>query len=266
MLSTDQIDEAARALDEAERSRRQVRPVSLVFSGMDITDAYAVQDAWMRIKQARGHRVCGRKIGLTSRAMQQAMRIDEPDYGTLLDSMFFDNEAEIDASRFTDPRLEVELAFELKKSIAGPVTLDDVLDATAYVRPAVEIIAARSFRVDPDTGRTRTVLDTIADNAASAGVVLGGRRIKPNEVDLRWVSALLSKNGTIEESGVAAAVLGHPGNGIVWLANRFAPHGVVLEAGQIFLAGSFTRPVVIKADDRFQVDYGDLGTVSCRFE
>ena len=265
MLSEEQIDSAAAALDEAERSRRQIRPLSLVLSGMDIADAYAVQDAWIRIKLARGGRIRGRKIGLTSRAMQRAMRIEEPDYGTLLDNMFFDNGSVIDASRFTDPRIEVELAFELKESLVGPVTLRDVLGATACVRPALEIIAARSFRVDPETGRARSVLDTIADNAASAGVVLGERRIKPDEADLRWVSALISRNGTIEESGVAAAVLDHPGNGVVWLANRFARHGVGLEAGQIVLSGSFTRPVPIAAEDRFRADYGQFGTISCRF-
>ncbi|MDE0367022.1 MAG: 2-oxo-hepta-3-ene-1,7-dioic acid hydratase [Gammaproteobacteria bacterium] len=265
MLNDSQIAQAARSLHEAERERRQVRSVSLQFPDMVVADSYAIQDAWMAMKLAEGRTVCGRKIGLTSRVMQQAMRIDEPDYGTLLDDMFFDDGAEIDAARFTDPRLEVELAFVLKRPLAGRVSLFDVLDATDYVVPAIEIIAARSFRVDPETGRPRGVLDTIADNAASAGVVTGGRRVKPAEVDLRWVAALLYRNGVIEESGVAAAVLGHPANGIAWLACKFAAHGVALEAGQTILAGSFTRPVAIEAGDEFNVDYGELGTVSCRF-
>ena len=265
MLSDAQIARAARALHDAERERRQVRPVSLDFPEMEIADSYAIQDAWMALKVAGGRTVRGRKIGLTSRVMQQAMHIDEPDYGTLLDDMFFEDGAEIEAARFTDPRLEVELAFVLKRPLSGQVTLFDVLDATDYVIPAIEIIAARSFRVDPETGRPRVVLDTIADNAASAGVVTGGRRVQPAQVDLRWVAALLYKNGVIEESGVAAAVLGHPANGIAWLAGKFAAHGVALEAGQTILAGSFTRPVVIGAGDEFNVDYGELGTVSCRF-
>ena len=265
MLNDSQIEQAARAHQDAERERRQIRPVSLDFPDMELADSYAIQDAWMAMKVAEGRTVRGRKIGLTSRVMQQAMHIDEPDYGTLLEDMFFEDGAEIEAARFTDPRLEVELAFVLKHSISGRVTLLDVLDATDYVTPAIEIIAARSFRVDPDTGRPRIVLDTIADNAASAGVVTGGRRVRPGEADLRWVAALLYRNGVIEESGVAAAVLGHPANGIAWLAGKFAAHGVALEAGQTILAGSFTRPVGIGAGDAFDVDYGELGSVSCRF-
>ena len=265
MLSAAQIEQAARALYDAERQRRQTRPTSVDFPDMDIGDSYAVQDAWMAMKLAAGRTVRGRKIGLTSRVMQQAMRIDEPDYGTLLDDMFFGDGAEIEAAQFTDPRVEVELAFVLQRPLLGQVTLFDVLDATDYVTPALEIIAARSFRVDPDTGRTRTVLDTIADNAASAGVVTGGRRVKPAAVDLRWVSALLYKNGVIEESGVAAAVLGHPARGVAWLAGKFAPHGIALEPGHVILSGSFTRPVIADAGDAFNVDYGELGTVSCRF-
>ncbi len=265
MLNDSQIAEAAWALHDAEREHRQIRPVSLDFPDMEIADSYAIQDAWMAMKVAEGRTVRGRKIGLTSRVMQQAMHIDEPDYGTLLDDMFFEDGAEIEAAQFTDPRLEVELAFVLKRPLSGRVTLFDVLDATDYVIPAVEIIAARSFRVDPETGRPRVVLDTIADNAASAGVVTGGRPVKPAEVDLRWVAALLYRNGVIEESGVAAAVLGHPANGIAWLAGKFAAHGIALEAGQTILAGSFTRPVVIEAGDEFNVDYGELGSVSCRF-
>ena len=265
MLSNAQIARAARALYDAERQRRQIRPVSLDFPNMAIADSYAIQDAWMSLKLAEGRSVRGRKIGLTSRAMQQAMGIDEPDYGTLLDDMFFEDGAEIEAARFTDPRLEVELAFVLRRPLSGRVTLFEVLDATDHVIPAVEIIAARSFRVDPETGRPRTILDTIADNAASAGVVTGGHPVKPGDIDLRWVGALLYRNGVIEESGLAAAVLGHPAKGIAWLAGKFAPHGIALEPGQIILAGSFTRPVAIAAGDAFNVDYGKLGTVSCRF-
>ena len=265
MLTEAQIAQAARALHEAEKRRRQVRPTSVLNPGMDLADAYAVQEAWMALKRQEGRTIRGRKIGPTSRAMQQAMRIDEPDYGTLLDDMFFENGAAIEAARFTDPRMEVELAFVLKDALSGEVSLSDVLEATDHVRPAIEIIAARSFRIDPETQCPRGVLDTISDNAASAGLVLGGRAIKPGEADLRWVSALLRRNGVIEESGVAAAVLDHPANGIAWLARKFAPHGIALEAGETILAGSFTRPVPIAPGDEFHADYGDFGVVSCRF-
>ena len=265
MLNHTQIAQAARALHDAERERRQIRPVSLDYPGMELIDSYAIQDAWMALKRAEGRRVRGRKIGLTSRVMQRVMHIDEPDYGTLLDDMFYENGAEIEAARFTDPRIEVELAFVLMRPLTGQVTLFEVLDATDYVVPAIEIIAARSHRVDPETGCPRTVLDTIADNAASAGVILCGTRVRPAEVDLRWVAALLYRNGVIEESGVAAAVLGHPANGIAWLSGKFAPHGIALEPGQVILAGSFTRPVPIAAGDAFDADFGQLGSVSCRF-
>jgi len=141
----------------------------------------------------------------------------------------------------------------------------DVLSATDYVIPALELIDARSQRIDPEIKRPRKVFDTIADNAANAGIIMGGRPIKPMDLDLRWVSALLYRNGVIEETGVAAGVLNHPANGISWLAKRFAPHGVALEPGQIILAGSFTRPVTAAPGDTFHVDYGPLGNITCRF-
>ena len=214
----------------------------------------------------RGRVKRGHKIGLTSRAMQQASQIDEPDFGMLLDDMFFQDGAEIPAGRFILPRLEVELAFVLGKRLQGPnVTLFQVYDAVDYVIPALEIIDARSHGIDPDSKRPRKVFDTIADNAANAGVVLGGRPVKIGELDLRWIGAILSRNAVIEETGVAAGVLNHPANGVVWLANKLAAHDVALEAGEIILSGSFTRPVAARAGDTFNVDYGVLGSVNCQF-
>jgi 2-oxo-hept-3-ene-1,7-dioate hydratase len=266
MLTPEEIRAAAVELESAERERRQIRPISADHPDMTMDDAYAIQDAWMRLKIDAGQRVRGRKIGLTSRAMQQAMNIDEPDYGTLLDGMFFEDGASIEAAAFTDPRIEVELAFVLGRPLEGAaLTTWDVLAATDYVVPALELIAARSHRVDPDTGRPRTVLDTISDNAAAAGVVLGGNPVRPADVDLRWTGALLYRNGTIEETGIAAGVLNHPANGIVWLARRLAPHDVRLDAGEVILAGSFTRPVPVRPGDTFHADYASLGTISCHF-
>ncbi len=265
-LTQQQIEAAALALQAAEAERRQIRPISVDHPDMTLDDAYAVQAAWMQARTDAGRRVRGRKVGLTSRAMQVAMKIDEPDFGTLLDDMFFEDGATIEAARFTDPRVEVELAFVLGRSIEGPaLSTWDVLDATDYVVPALELIAARSYRVDPETGRSRTVLDTVADNAAAAGVVLGGRPVRPLDVDMRRVGALLFRNGVIEETGVAAGVLNHPANGVVWLARRLAAHGVGLEAGQVILAGSFTRPVDIRPGDTFHADFGELGSIACHF-
>lgn len=266
MLSQDIIEQTARRLHQAEQDRQQIRQISLEYPDITIEDAYAIQRCWVDMKLAEGRVVKGHKIGLTSRAMQMSSQIDEPDYGTLLDDMFFNDGADIPTSRFIVPRVEVELAFILGKELKGPnITLFDVYNATEYVIPALEIIDARSQSIDPASGRPRKVFDTISDNAANAGVVMGGRPIRPSELDLRWVSALMYRNGVIEESGVAAAVLNHPANGVAWLANKLAPFDVSLKLGQVILGGSFTRPVAARPGDTFHVDYGPLGAISCRF-
>ena len=266
MFEADLIEELARSLDEAERTHQQLRQFSLEYPEITIDDAYAIQRAWMRVKVAGGRHVKGHKIGLTSRAMQRSSNITEPDYGVLLDDMFFSNGGDISIERFILPRVEVELAFILNARLTGPAcTIFDVLRATEYVVPAVEIIDARIQQVDPETKVTRKVFDTISDNAANAGVVLGGRPMAPADVDLPWVAAVLYRNGVVEESGVAAAVLNHPANGPAWLANKLHPHGVTLEPGQVILGGSFTAPVAARAGDTFHVDYGQFGSISVRF-
>lgn len=266
MLSKETIDGIARRLDQAEKSRVQIRQISLDHPDMSIDDAYAVQKAWLGLKLAEGRTIKGHKIGLTSRAMQQSSQISEPDYGTLLDDMFFPEGSDLPMSRFIVPRVEVELAFILGKRLSGPnCTIFDVLSATEYVVPALEIIDQRCPQIDPESGRMRKVFDTISDNAANAAIVVGGRPVRPLDVDLRWVGALLYKNGVIEESGLGAAVLNHPANGVAWLANKLAPHGVALEAGQVILGGSFTRPVPALSGDTFQADYGPLGQIAIRF-
>ena len=234
----------AQRLNQAEKQREQIRAISLDYPSITIEDAYAVQREWVEMKIAEGRVLKGHKIGLTSKAMQASSQISEPDYGALLDDMFFHDGSDIPTDRFIVPRIEVELAFVLAKPLRGPnCTLFDVYNATDYVIPALELIDARCHNIDPETQRPRKVFDTISDNAANAGVILGGRPIKPDELDLRWISALLYRNGVIEETGVAAGVLNHPANGVAWLANKLAPYDVQLEAGQIILGGSFTRPV-----------------------
>ncbi len=233
---------------------------------MTIEDGYAIQREWVKIKLAEGRVNKGWKIGLTSRAMQLASQITEPDYAPLLDDMFFEAGGDIPFSRFIAPRVEVELAFILGKPLKGPgVTLFDVLAATEYVTPAIEIIDARIEQFDRDTKAPRKVFDTLADFAANAGVVLGGRPVRPHDVDLRWVGAMLFKNAVIEETGLAAAVLNHPAMGVAWLANKIAPFGEQLDAGDVVLGGSFTRPVAAVAGDTFQADYGPLGQIAFRF-
>ena len=265
-LSQQQIEQEASLIYQAEMQREQLRATKYRFPDMTMDDAYAIQKAGVDLKIANGRSVIGYKIGLTSRAMQMAMNIDEPDYGVLLDDMQFDNQSEIVAADFTDPRLEVELAFVLKDRLFGEhVSIDEVMAATDYVIPALELIAARTDRVDPQTGKPRTVLDTISDNAANAGIITGGKAVKPDEIDLRWVPALMYRNDIIEETGVAAGVLDHPAAGICWVAKRFARHGIGLEPGQIILAGSFTRPVIANQGDCFHVDYGPLGCIDLKF-
>jgi 2-oxo-hept-3-ene-1,7-dioate hydratase len=256
----------AQELQQAERTRVQVEQFSKRYPEMTIDDSYAIQREWTGLELAAGRAVIGHKIGLTSRAMQIASQITEPDHGTLLDSMLLRDGSEVDASCFIVPRFEVEFAFILGRPLKGPgVTIFDALRATDYVVPALELIDARIEQFDRTTKAPRKVLDTVADNAANAGIVLGGRPMKPDTIDWRWAGALLFKNGVIEESGLGAAVLGHPANGIAWLANKLAPYDVALEAGEIVLGGSFTRPVACAAGDTFHADYGRLGSISVRF-
>jgi len=266
MLSKIQIEDSARRHHEAEKTRSPMQAFSLQYPDMTIEDGYAVQDAWIQIKLDEGRKIIGRKVGLTSRAMQQAMKIDEPDFGTILDDMLFENGATIPVSDFIDPRIEVEITFVLKHDLFGDdLTIEDVIAATDYVVPSLELIAARSFRVDPETGYTRKVYDTISDNAANAGIIIGDTKVNPDDIDLRWAGAILYRNGIVEETGLGAGILDHPARGIIWLAKRFAPHGIKLEAGHFILSGSFTRPIMARAGDYFKADFGSLGSVELSF-
>lgn len=266
MIAAEAIVCAAKALDEAERTRQQIRMLTLQNPGMDMADAYAIQNAWLELKLARGRRIVGHKIGFTSKAMQLSVGITEPDSGFLLDDMVFRDGSEIVADRFIGARVEAELAFILAHPLKGPnCTIYDVLNATDFVTPALEILDTRVFRVDPETKKTRTVLDTISDNAADAGIVLGGRPFRPLDSDMRWIGAICSKNGQIEETGLAAGVLNHPATGVAWLANRMAANGAALQAGQIVLAGSFIRPIEVGKGDTISADYGPFGSVSFHF-
>jgi 2-oxo-hept-3-ene-1,7-dioate hydratase len=267
VLSSTDIAAAADSLDQAERTRIQTGLLSLRHPGMTMDDAYAIQGAWVQRKLAAGRKVIGWKIGLTSKAMQYALDIDVPDSGVLFDDMQFADGDSIPKDRFIQPRIEAELAFVTKAPLAGPnVSLFDVLNATDYVTPALEILDTRILRVDPQTKKARTIVDTISDNAANAGIVVGGRAVRPDQVDLRWAGAIVSRNAQVEETGLGAGVLNHPARGIAWLAKRLAAYGERIEAGQIVLAGSFIRPVEARHGDTIVADYGALGTVSCFFE
>ncbi len=264
----------AAELQQSQQTRTQVEHFSKRHPGMTVEDGYRIGRAWVELEKATGRQVIGHKIGLTSRAMQISSQIDEPDYGTLLDDMLYVAQAgevlEIPVKNFIAPRVEVELAFVLKAPLAGPnVTVEDVLAATDHITPAIEIIDARIEQFDRHTKVMRKVYDTISDNAANAGIVIGtgdpAFRADPRSTNRPWCGAILRQNGAVEETGLAAGVQGDPAIGIAWLANKLAPWGESLQAGEIVLAGSFTRPVVARAGDLFEADYGPLGCLRFRF-
>lgn len=266
MLSAADVAAAAEALFAAERSRTQIGLLSLKHPAMTMDDAYRVQAALVERRRAAGRRVVGWKIGLTSKAMQSALGIDTPDSGVLFDDMVFEDGATVPAGRFIQPRVEAEIAFVMKAPLTGSdISVFDVLDATDYVVPALEILDTRIRRVDPQTGKARTIVDTIADNAANAGIAWGARAMRPDSVDLRWIGAIVSKNGEVEETGLGAGVLNHPARGIAWLAERLARYGERIEAGHIVLAGSFIRPIEATRGSLIHADFGAAGSLSLHF-
>ena len=257
---------AAAALLAAEKSGDQIGLLTKAYPGMGMDDAYAVQNAIYRAKLAAGRRVIGWKIGLTSKAMQYALNIDIPDSGILFDDMLFQDGTAVPQGRFIQPRIESEIAFVLKAPLSGEdVTYDDVIAATDYVVPSIEILDTRILRADPETGETRKVFDTISDNAANAGLVLGAQRHAVDAFDLRWVGAITSRNGVVEETGLGAGVLNDPVESVVWLARRMAHYGQSIEPGQIILSGSFIRPVECPPGARIKADFGAFGHVGISF-
>ncbi|WP_425862767.1 2-oxo-hept-4-ene-1,7-dioate hydratase [Arthrobacter sp. TWP1-1] len=261
MLDDETIARIADELVAAARIRVPVPLLTKRYPEMTVEDSYKVQKLWRERGEAAGRVLGGHKIGLTSKAMQQATGITEPDYGIIFKDVILENGATVECKQYSHPRVEVELAFLLKEDVSGPdATLIDVLRATEYVTPALEILDSRIEM------EGRTIVDTISDNAALGAMVVGGTPVKPDAVDLRWVAAILYRNQTVEETGVAAGVLNHPASGVAWLANKIAAHGDVLKAGELILAGSFTRPLWVSAGDTIFADYGKLGTITCQFK
>ena len=258
---------AALALLDAEATRRQIGLLSLAHPGMTLDDAYAVQADLVALKLAAGRHRVGWKIGLTSRAMQEALKIDMPDSGVLLDDMVFSDGTTVPKNRFIQPRVEAEIAFLMARDLSGAhITRDDVIAATAHVAPALEILDTRILRSDPATGKARIITDTVSDNAANAGVVLGPQRHTLDSHDLRRVGAIVKRDGIVEETGLGAGVLDDPVTGILWLVQRLARYGQGLTAGDIVLSGSFIRPIEAPSGSRFHADFGPFGQVSLSFE
>ncbi|WP_374392745.1 2-oxo-hept-4-ene-1,7-dioate hydratase [Tabrizicola sp.] len=258
---------AALALLDAEATRRQIGLLSLAHPGMTLDDAYAVQADVIALKLAAGRHRVGWKIGLTSRAMQEALKIDTPDSGVLLDDMVFQDGATVPKNRFIQPRVEAEIAFLMAHDLSGAsITREEVIAATAHVAPSLEILDTRILRSDPATGQARIITDTVGDNAANAGVVLGPQRHTLDSHDLRRVGAIVKRDGVVEETGLGAGVLDDPVTGILWLVQRLARYGQGLSAGDIVLSGSFIRPIEAPPGSRFHADFGTFGQVTLNFE
>ncbi len=258
---------AAEDLINAEKTCTQIGLLTRKHPEIGMDDAYAIQNAIYETKLADGQKVIGWKIGLTSKAMQYALNIDIPDSGILFDDMLFAHGATIPAGRFIQPRIEAEIAFVMKHSLGGSdITRADVIAATDFVAPSIEILDTRILRVDPDTGEARKVFDTISDNAANAGIVLGNQKHAIDAFDLRWVGAITSRNDEVEETGLGAGVLNDPVESVLWLARRMAQYGQQIEPGQIILSGSFIRPVECPPGSKITADFGSFGRVDISFE
>jgi 2-oxo-hept-3-ene-1,7-dioate hydratase len=259
MLSQAERSKAADILMAAQKERKQAVQLTTTFPAITIEDSYAISTEVANRKIAAGAKLIGHKVGLTSKAMQRSSMIDEPDFGFILDDQMIADGAKVRHSDYCKPRVEVELAFVMGKRLLGPgVALADVLRATEYVIPASEIVDAR-------IQDQRKIFDTVADNGAAAGIALGGRPVGPLDVDLRWVGGIMYRNSEIEETGLAAGVLGHPALGVAWLANKLGSVGTALEPGHLVLAGSFTRVVFAQKGDTLHADFGSLGGIAIQF-
>jgi 2-oxo-hept-3-ene-1,7-dioate hydratase len=259
MLSEADRNKAVDILEKAFKERKQATQLSTTWPNITIEDAYGISTIWAKRRMAAGRKLIGHKVGLTSKAMQRSSNINEPDFGYLFDDMMIPDGGKVEHAAYCRPRVEIELAFVLGQRLMGPgVTLTDVLRATEYVVPSLELVDARLQ--DP-----RKIFDTVSDNAAASGIVIGGRPVRPMDVDLRWVGGIMYVNGEIEETGVAAGVLGHPAMGVAWLANRLGSLGTPMEPGHIVLAGSFTRVVFPKKGDTLHADFGQLGGISIHY-
>jgi 2-keto-4-pentenoate hydratase len=261
MLSVETRDELAADLAQAERSKVAMAPLTDGHPGIDVVDAYEIQLINIRQRVAEGARVVGHKVGLSSEAMQQMMGVDEPDYGHLLDEMEVFEHTAVPAGRYLYPRVEVEVGFILADDLPGAgCTEDDVLAATAAFAPAIELIDSRisDWKI--------RLCDTIADNASSAGFVLGAARVSPKDIDIKAIDAVLTRNGETVATGRSDAVLGNPVTSVAWLARKVADFGVRLRAGDVVLPGSCTRAIDARPGDNFVAEFDGLGSVRLTFE
>ncbi|TMC28461.1 MAG: 2-keto-4-pentenoate hydratase [Chloroflexi bacterium] len=254
------LHETAARLDQAEQSRMPLPPLSQEYPTLTPAQAYAIQSAWLDLKLARGARIIGRKIGLTSRAMQELLGVDQPDYGFLLDSMMVTSGGTLSRTDFLLPRIEPEIAFWLAKDLKGPgITVDAVLAATRGVSPALELVDSRIAKWQIK------LPDTIADNASSARVIVSEQIVPLDGLDLAAEAVTLTRNGVEVGSGNGAAVLGHPAEAVAWLANKLAEYGIAIEAGQLVLPGAMCAAATVAAGETYRAMFSTIGEVSVRF-
>lgn len=261
MLSVATRDELAADLAQAERSRLPIAPLTAAHPDIDVVDAYEIQLINIRQRVAEGARVLGHKVGLSSKAIQQMMGVDEPDYGHLLDEMQLFEDTPVKVGRYLWPRVEVEVGFILNADLPGAdCTEDDVLAATEALVPSIELIDTRitDWKIE--------LCDTIADNASSAGFVLGKARVSPHDLDVKGIDAVLTRNGEVVAKGRTDAVLGNPVTAVAWLARKVEGFGVRLRKGDVVLPGSCTRAIDVHAGDQFVADFAGLGSVQLSFE
>jgi len=250
----------AEMLLKAEETRQPMAPLSESDSGITVEDAYRIQLRVVEMKKSTGQVVVGKKIGLTSLAMQAMLGVKEPDYGHILNGMVVMEGEKLPTSELIAPRIEGEIAFVLREELKGPgVTLTDVLCASQGVIPALEIIDSRikDWKIK--------LVDTVADNASSARIVLGGVLTPLPGIDLRTIGMVMEKNGEVVATAAGAAVLGHPAQAVAWLANKLSTYGIVLKRGEVILSGSLTAAVPVAAGDFFRADFGVLGDVKIKF-
>jgi 2-keto-4-pentenoate hydratase len=261
MLPVEVREQLAADLARAERDRVPIRPLTDANPGIDVVDAYEIQLINIRSRVASGSRVIGHKVGLSSEAMQKMMGVDEPDYGHLLAEMQVFEDVAVPAGTFLYPRVEVEVGFILADDLPGEgCTEDDVLAATAAFAPSIELIDTRI------TDWKIKLCDTIADNASSAGWVLGSERVSPKDVDVKNIDAVLTCNGEVVAEGRSDAVLGNPVTAVAWLARKVDQFGVRLKAGDVVLPGSCTRAIDARPGDDFVATFDGLGSVRLSFE
>jgi 2-keto-4-pentenoate hydratase len=261
MLTATQRADAASLLFQAEQDGSPIEPLSATYRDIDVVDSYEIALINIRRRLEAGETVYGHKVGLSSEVMQKMMGVDEPDYGHLLSSMVYSESTPIDTSRFCYPRIEVEIGYVLGRTLPGAdCTEQDVLDATEYIVPSIELIDSRirDWKID--------LADTIADNASSAGLILGAGRVRPSGVDIGAISAVLYKGDDEIARGEASAVLGDPTRAVAWLARKVAGFGVRLEAGHVILPGSCTPAIDVHPGAVFRADFSDIGSVTVEFK